>query len=277
MISAVQIANAQHRLELEFQLIRHFLIHPQGREARDAFIAQQAKVEAAKLERFFAQKHDRSEIEAIAASAHNISYRKWLNDNLHSVKEFSENRLRQMELILRYAVFESYLLKAIGNILWEYPALREHSLHKLMKLRYKSRKLAGSVEKRIDWTRAAVDAVDRLPFAKFHDDCERRPVAYLWEYLSKCLGLEFGQEVHCQSLEWARQARNHIVHRSFELTICDKEMTRAETCLANFPVLLVEVASKKYPEACTIDPFEEEEDGTPQFVGLELALRVLKT
>ena len=279
MISAAQIAFAQHRLELEFQLIRHFLIHPQSREVRDAFIAQEAKVEALGLERFIARKPERNEIDDLAASAYNAGYKKWLLDNLHFLKEFSANRLRQMELILRYTVFESYLLKTVGNILWEYPALRQHHLHEVIKkqnfLRYKPRKPAGSVEERIDWTKAVVEAVDRLPFADFPDARESRPVTYLWEYLSECLGLEFGQKLHCDSLEWARQTRNHIVHRSFTLAIPDEKMARAEKCLANFPSLLVEVASTKYPDACTTEPLEEEGDGTPQYVGFEPALLLL--
>ena len=54
----------------------------------------------------------------------------WLRGNLHAVIEFSEHRLNQMELVVRYAFFESVLTDVIGNILWEYPLLIDNTVHK---------------------------------------------------------------------------------------------------------------------------------------------------
>src|SRR2546428_9482276 len=39
----------------------------------------------------------------------------WLTTNLQAVIEFSEHRLNQMELVLRYALFEAMLTDVVGN------------------------------------------------------------------------------------------------------------------------------------------------------------------
>lgn len=273
MISAVAIAQAEKQLELELLLIRHFLTHPQAREVRDAFIEKQTKTYEKGLDAYLSTKTDRDVLDDMAAPAIKSSHRRWLTANLHQIKEFSENRLNQMELILRYAIFEGSFLKIVGNIIWEYPDLRRNPIYARMKLRGIKKSLtSGSLEERIAWTKAAIDAIDRLPFARFENDDDQDSTPCVWEFLGDCLGLSFGQEQHCKELERVRRIRNHIVHRSHALVIPDERMAAVIVHLSNFPTLFVNVASEKYPKACTQEPPEEGDDGTPGYSDLDSIL-----
>ncbi|HEY5346004.1 MAG TPA: hypothetical protein VIK62_06640, partial [Verrucomicrobiae bacterium] len=249
MISTVYISACNQRLDLELKIISHFLLHPHGKEARDAFVAKEKKDYDDGMKRFLEKKPDRDKIDDLLAPVIVRNHERWLATNLHHLKEFSENRLKQMELILRYTLFESFLLKIIGNILWEYPNLRSRPVHdeiqKKNLLRWK--KSENQSQEQIAWTKAAVNAVDRLPFAKWKEEEVGKSPIYLWQYLRDGLDLEFEQEKLCSTLERARRIRNHIVHRSLELTVLDERMIEMKNHLAGFPILLTKAASKFYP------------------------------
>jgi hypothetical protein len=271
MISTAYIGASNQRLDLELKIISHFLLHPHEKEARDAFVAKEKTDYDDGMKRFLKQKPDCDKIDDLLAPVIVRNYERWLATNLHHLKEFSENRLKQMELILRYTLFESFLLKIVGNILWEYPNLRSHPIHGEMQKRklLRWKKSENQSQEQIAWTKAAVNAVDRLPFAKWkEEEVEKSPI-YLWRYLCDGLDLEFGQEKLCSTLERARRMRNYIVHRSLELSVLNERMAEMKNHLAGFPILLAEAASKIYPKACTENVPEEDDDGTPTYVLLE--------
>src|SRR6185436_6126421 len=83
---------------------------------------------AESMKGFLAQKPDRDHLDDLLAPSVRRGQERWLENNLHHLKEFSENRLNQMELILRYTLFEGFLQKIVGNILWEYPELRKRGI-----------------------------------------------------------------------------------------------------------------------------------------------------
>src|SRR5690349_3151748 len=114
MISAAYIARSNERLNLELKIISHFLLHPHGKEARDAFVSKEIKNYDDGMKRYLKQNPDPAKIDDLLAPAIVRNHERWLTNNLHHLKEFSENRLKQMELILRYTLFESFLLKIIG-------------------------------------------------------------------------------------------------------------------------------------------------------------------
>jgi len=120
MISTVHIARSVQRLDLELRVIRHFLLDSTSRETRDAFVAAEARDYAEGMQRYLFGKPDRDSLDDLVAPAICRKYKDWLGCNMQHIVEFSENRLKQMEIILRYAQFESLFLKAVGNILWEY-------------------------------------------------------------------------------------------------------------------------------------------------------------
>ena len=272
MISTVYIGASNQRLDLELKIVSHFLLHPHGKEARDAFVAKEKKDYDDGMKRFLERKPDRDKIDDLLAPVIVRNHERWLANNLNHLTEFSENRLKQMELILRYALFESFLLKTVGNILWENPNLRNNPIHKKMAeqnlIRWKKSNVSKEKE-RVAWTKAAVNAVDRLPFDKWKDTETNKSTIYLWQYLRDGLNLKFEQENFCPILERARQMRNHIVHRSLELPILDERMTEIKNHLSGFPILLVEAASKVYSNACTENPPEEGDDGTPNYILIE--------
>jgi hypothetical protein len=270
MISVVYIELENQKLALQLKVIRHFLLHAWNRDTRDVFIAEQLRDYTQGMKQYLEQKPDHDFVNDIVAPLICSRHERWLTANLHHLIEFSENRLTQMELILRYALFESFLVKTVGNILWEYPVLQKCPIHKKMAeksiARFKRKLIGNPNGERIAWTKAVVDAVDKLRFAKWKDEKTNNSTPYLWQYLRYELGLEFGQEKMCASLEWVRRVRNHLTHHSLELTLLNERTTEAEKSLANFPVSLVQAASKLYPKACTEDPPEEDDDGTPSYI-----------
>ena len=275
MISAAYIASAATRLELELKIIRHFLLHPHAKEVRDAFVAAEMKERTESMKGFLAQKADRDRLDDLLAPSILRSHERWLENNLHHLKEFSENRLNQMELILRYALFEGFLQKIIGNILWEYPALRNRGIHAGLERKsshkkcydYHKRTLQQHPEgERIAWTIATVEAVDHLHFDQWKREATGSGTVYLWKYLNDAFGLAFPQKELWPTLERLRRIRNHVVHRSLELTISGDRMKDAQVYLGNFPALLVQTAAKPYPKACTEEPPDEGDDGTPAYV-----------
>ena len=107
-----------------------------------------------------------------------------------------------------------------------------------------------------------------MPFARSNTRAERSETIYLWQYLSECLGLNFGQQRFCGEFKRARQVRNHIVHRSLNLPIGDEPISKMISHLFGFPVVLIESAAEKYPKACTAEPPESDDDvdeGTPGY------------
>ena len=96
MISAVYIASAANQLDLELKIIRHFLLHPHGKEVRDAFIATEMKERAESMKGVLAQKPDRDSLDELLAPCLLRNQKCWLENNLSHLTEFSENRLNQM-------------------------------------------------------------------------------------------------------------------------------------------------------------------------------------
>jgi len=125
MISTAYISASNQRLDLELRLYVHFLLHSHGKEVREAFVAKEKKDYDDGMKRFLEKKPDRDKLDDLLAPAIIRNHERWLASNVYHLKEFSENRLKQMELILRYTLFESFLLKIIGNILWEYPKFKK--------------------------------------------------------------------------------------------------------------------------------------------------------
>lgn len=275
MISTVYIAFSQYELDLQFSMIRHFLTHPDAEAAREAFLVQEVRAEDEAFKKYLSAKPDRDVVDEYAAHAFPEAQRKWLGANFHHIKDFSENRLKQVELILRYAVFEGFFLKTIANILWHYPDRMEHKIHsRIESLRkYMKRPIGKATKDRIGRTRATVKEVDHLHFAEWPADKTAPKKPYVWQYLEECLVLKFGPRTYCKVLERARRIRNHIVHVSFDLVIPDERMHEICRHLRGFPILLVEAAAKLYPDACTTEPPEEGDDGTPIYEILDELLK----
>lgn len=184
----------------------------------------------------------------------------WIQTNLRAVIEFSEHRLNQMELVVRYAFFEAVLTDVVGNILWEYPNLIENEVHKSLGVR----NMPHAHEDREDFrgwrTEKLVESVDKLTYKPTSKTLARkqgkpnRP-ACLCEYLKQGINLEFKQWNFSDILEKVHEARNKIAHRSnlspFVLT--DEFMGQARSTLSEFPRRLIQVAANQYPEACTTE------------------------
>jgi hypothetical protein len=279
MISAAYIASATNRLDLELKVIRHFLLHPQTKEARDAFVTAEMASRTKSMEGFLAQKPDRDRLDDFVAPFILKGQKHWLENNLHHLKEFSENRLNQMELILRYTLFEGVLQKIVGNILWEYPDLRRRPIHDKMAKKsghnrcyehHRRRLIQNSNGERIAWTIATVEAVDHLPFDEWKGERVRSGSVYLRTYLRDTFGLEFPQKDLWPTLERLRRIRNHVVHESLEMTIPGGRIKEAEIYLGNFPTLVVQTAAEQFPKACAIESEEDEDGGTPGYVILDM-------
>jgi len=275
MISAQVIASSSISLDLELKIIRHFLLHPNVKEVRDAFIETEMAERTQSWNRYLAGKPDRDELDDLLAPSILRSQEKWLKENLHHLKEFSENRLNQMEIILRYTSFEGFLLKIIGNILWEYPDRRKKQIHERLKKksdskynRYKKRLSSHPDSERIAWTIATVEAVDKLHFHEWKTEEATVDAIYLSDYIREVFELEFPQTDLWHKLEKLRRIRNHIIHTSMQFIVSNDAVKDAVVCLGNFPTLLVKAAAEPYPKACTEGPPEDGDDGTP---GYELA------
>jgi hypothetical protein len=197
--------------------------------------------------------------------------------------EFSENRLNQMELILRYTLFEGFVLKIVGNILWEYPDLRNRPIHEQEKIAVSGKRinkwlkqhpwLEGLPEaERVAWTARTVESVDRLPFHESNDGSR----LCLSSYLQEAFGLEFHVKDLWPRMERIRRARNHLVHSSLEWTVPIDTMKDAEGYLANFPAFLVQKAAKPFPRACVEETEEESDDGTPGYKIRDRFMRLLE-
>jgi hypothetical protein len=271
MISTHYIANANLQMDLELRIIRHFLLHPHTKEARkdarDSFVASEMKIRSESMERVLKEKGDRDFIDDMLAPSILRGQKAWLENNLHHLKEFSENRLNQMELILRYSLFEGMLGKIIGNILWENPELRENKFHlqrEWKRPRYYDKKDDPELD-RISWTKAVVGAVDRLPFDKWDHDRPRPATIYFWMYLRDGLGLTWNSTELWATLEKLHQTRIHLVHKSLELTISNERVKEVENYLGNFPTILASAAAKKFPNACTDEKMTDDDDGTPGY------------
>jgi hypothetical protein len=278
MISALYIALTTKRLELELNVIRHFLLHPDNRAARDSVVATETKEYAEACKRYQRRQPQRSEVDEMLVGWLVRGREPSLKTNLNHIVEFSENRLNQMELLLRYCLFEGFLSKTVGNILWEYPELAKHDIHDQLARRqshkkcqdYHRRRLRHHPEgERIAWTIATVEAVDHLPFDQWKEKVKSSSTIYLWEYLSAAFGLAIQQRDLWPALERLRRIRNHVVHHSLELPISGDRMKDARICLGNFPALLVRTAAKSFPKACTEEPPGEGDQGTPAYVLLE--------
>jgi hypothetical protein len=278
MITAAYIASSADQLDLELRIMRHFLLHPEAKEARDAFIASEMKERTEAMKQVLSEKGDRDELDNLVAQAELEGQQLWLHNNLHHLKEFSENRLNQMELILRYTLFEGFLQKIVGNILWEYPNLRQCPVHASLELkpghknRYKllAHELRGHTDgERIAWTIAMVEAVDHLPFDRWRDEGTRFDRIYLRTYVSDVLGLGISRDDLWTKLEGLRKTRNHIVHRSLELLVSRTVVQDTRGYLGAFPTILVQKAARQYPKACAEEDSTEGDDGTPAYIHLQ--------
>ena len=184
----------------------------------------------------------------------------WLRDNLEAVIEFSEHRLNQMELIVRYALFEAVLTDVVGNILWEYPHLIQDSIHSSFEPPKQQRVGEDAADFRGRRTEEIVNSVDKLRYQPPSENSDtkkgtpKRP-ACLNEYLKSGLGLQFEQETFADILEKVRKARNNIAHRSkvSPQTLTDEFMARARFALSEFPRRSIVAAAQEYPEACTTE------------------------
>jgi len=193
----------------------------------------------------------------------------WLQSNLQAVIEFSEHRLNQMELIVRYALFEAVLKDAIGNILWEYPERIDTLVHKSFEVPKKRRRDEDKEDFRGRVTEKLVDSIARLRYKSSPQTKSKFP-ACLGEYLKVALGLEFEQEKFIEVLQKTRNARNKIAHRSnlSPTVLTDEFMASARTALSEFPRRLIRAAIEDYPDACT------EEASDPELPGYSLRKRL---
>jgi hypothetical protein len=270
MISTHYIANATLQMDLELKIVRHFLLHPHTKEARDSFVAAEMRRHRESMDRVLKQKTDRDFIDDLVAPTLLRGQKAWLENNLHLLKEFSENRLNQMELILRYTLFEGLLSKIVGNILWEYSELRTKPLHLKMKEKMKNnfpryKKHPDPELDRFSWTKAAVAAVDRLPFDESKDEPPNPDAIYLRTYLRDVFALTWDIVDLWPNLEKLRRIRNHLIHTSMELRVSNDRIKYAERYLGNFPTILALDASKSFPQACTAEKADEEDDGKPGY------------
>ena len=184
----------------------------------------------------------------------------WLRGNLHAVIEFSEHRLNQMELVVRYAFFESVLTDVIGNILWEYPLLIDNTVHKGV-MKPKTLQSTESPEDfRARRTKKLVEEVNKLPYKPTPNTLAEKRVkpdrpACLCEYLEKGIDLVFQQKRFADIIERVHKVRNNIAHRvqSSPQTLTDEFMTYARFALSEFPRQLIRAAVDVYPDACTTE------------------------
>ena len=186
----------------------------------------------------------------------------WLRSNLQAVIEFSEHRLNQMELIVRYALFEAALKDVVGNVLWEYPEIIDTPVHKSFDLPKKRRPGEDDEDFRGRVTEKLVDSIGKLRYKPYPQTKSKFP-ACLGEYLKVGLGLEFGEQKFIEVLEKTRNARNKIGHRSnLSPTVLTEEfMASARAALYEFPRRLIRAAIEDYPDACTEEASEFEFPG----------------
>ena len=189
----------------------------------------------------------------------------WLSKNLHAVIEFSEHRLNQMELVMRYALFEAVLTGVVGNILWEYPNLIENAVHNCLDAPKSKNKRSDEDDDdfRARRTEKLVRSVDYLtykPTSKSSASQEKNPnqPTCLFENLKKGLDLEVEQQKHADILEKVREVRNKIAHRSdvSPRTLTDDFMKEVRSALSEFPRRLIRVAADEYPDACTTESLD---------------------
>jgi hypothetical protein len=269
MISAHYIASETWRLNLQMDFIRHCLFHAQGiEELRHSFIDQKTKEHADDYRRFSKTKADPDVFDDMIRRASAEAYSRWLRNNLRFVQEFGVNRLNQMELTLRYSMFEIFLAKIVGNIVWEYPEIlsSEASLQLLEISREKLdlKRCSADTQWRIEKTKALVKKVDFLLFEKPSGKTKLKKKPYLWEYIRDGLGLNFEQHQYAASMAKIRDVRNHLAHESQDVPLPEELMTKVRSHLGGFPILLINAGIQKYPKACE-ERSEDGWDGLPAY------------
>ena len=110
-----------------------------------------------------------------------------------------------------------------------------------------------------------MNAVDRLPF---YDAELGSGTLVLWQYLKEGLGLEFGQERHCEFLERIRVSRNKMVHEGASGILFSETVEKARVHLGGFAVAVVVAGAASYPDACGTER-EDEGEGVPGYVYAE--------
>ena len=185
----------------------------------------------------------------------------WLRNNLNAVIEFSEHRINQMELVLRYAFFEAATKDVVGNILWETRELIENDVHKSLHTRpIKRLPNDDDDDFRGKKTAELVNAVAKLshkPRRNTSESRNERPhrPACLSEYFCEGLDLAFGQERFSDTLDTVKETRNKIAHRAtVSPTVLTTEfMAQARSALSELPRQLIHSAAEAYPDACTTE------------------------
>ena len=243
---------------MDLELIRHALNQtPQTTELKKSFIKERTKKYVEGYEKFIDQKADKDALDEISKQIIRRSYPDWLKRNFNSVFEFSEARLNQLELMIRYALFETFLMKVIANILWDNADILKNPEH----LKYLELKLKIDFEnqrERIKATKRAVRKIDQLDYDEF---CN---------YLKIFLKIDFGQHQYAGQMERIETARNMLSHRRQDIIFENDFMINARHLLSGFPVLLMRTASNRYPNSCTMNPPEDNDDGAPGYEWVEL-------
>jgi hypothetical protein len=258
MISCGLYIASLQRVDLDLELIRHALTQaPQTIELKESFIKERTKRYVEGYEKFIDQKEDKDSLDEISKQIVRRSYPDWLKRNFNSLFEFSEARLNQLELIIRYALFETFIVKAVANILWDNADILKDPKH-LKNLQLKSEVDFDNQHERIKTTKRAVRKIDHLDYDE------------LCDYLKIFLKLDFGQHQYAEQLENIESARNWLSHKRQDIVLGIDFMTNAKRLLSGFPVLFMQAASKRYPNSCTMNPPEEEDDGSPGYKSLEL-------
>lgn len=280
MISCAYIARKTGELTLQLDMTRHFLVSPESRGARDQFIedrVQMARRSAAIYDEMQSGVSG-DEIDHIVQGAFASSTRNHLANNFLQLREFSEHRLLQMELLIRYSVFESLFAKIVGNILWEYPDRLDMAWHFLPQDKNKRamREVAklGNQDasfKRAVETRFAVSAVDHLLFAEEivpQNPDKPSTGRFVRDFVTHALGLDLDQAPLCYHLERAREIRNRIVHEDPDFVVPEHRMPELRNAMFFFLYRLCESGSNsaKYPNACSLSSDEALDDnGEPGY------------
>ena len=286
MISCHYIWRKTFELNIHLRLTRHMLSSPVTKQSRTAFVEEEVRrtEQGAKRTALQDGRDPESVFEQVVREVYTNSFGEYCTANFQQFVEFGEYRLNQMELLLRYSVFESLYLNVVGNILWEYEnAFLDACIFLHPDVR-KNRKLtakhvSAGMDKiaRAEATERLVSGIDHLLFAEEvvpRDRANPSTGPFVREFVSNVLHLGIEQQIRCPILERAREIRNRIVHADPDTPLSDDRMAQLRTHLADFPLVLCKAAVALYPDACTMGALHEDDDGRLGYKSL-LSLRDL--